>query len=488
MNQLFSAIISLFIVLSLLWAPPSQAHAWEPGTGFGTDNDAAVMQDQMSSAPWTANEFVNHVLSITCNIFPFLGENNCTASRERQQSMLQNSAIGNISSGLAMMYDNPPANLAYWMRDTGESLGFVPKQAYAQGIGFNGLAPLLPVWKAFRNIAYVLLALAMVVVGFMVMMRKRIDPKTVVTVQNALPRIVIALILITFSYAIVGFLIDIMYLVIAFLHFIVQANLTESPQLVQVFRINYVSGGFLDLFGSVFGAINRWNPLSQVVPDALTGNWSEAFRDLTSGLVTSTLTVGPLFLMLLAIAYLFAFIRILFMLLGNYVQIILAVLTGPIQILADVFPGGNGFTSWVTNIIANLLAFPVTIVLLMIANAISYHFGAGTLWTPPLLPQPVVQTGLGDIGGLGGLAQALISMGIMLTIPNIVGSIKEAFKAQSAIPSGMDVVGGQMKTAMPLALQVGGMWWQHKSLQTALSPIDKGTGGALHLTPHDNNS
>ena len=34
--------------------------------------------------------------------------------------------------------------------------------------------------------------------------RKKIDPKTVVTAQNAIQRVIIALILITFSYAIVG--------------------------------------------------------------------------------------------------------------------------------------------------------------------------------------------------------------------------------------------------------------------------------------------
>ncbi|MFZ5845722.1 MAG: hypothetical protein ACOY0S_04690, partial [Patescibacteria group bacterium] len=78
------------------------------------------------------------------------------------------SAIAGINNFIAMMYANPPADLALWINDTAIALGFKPKPAYAQGIGFSGLAALLPIWKAFRNIAYLLLAIVMIVIGFMV--------------------------------------------------------------------------------------------------------------------------------------------------------------------------------------------------------------------------------------------------------------------------------------------------------------------------------
>src|SRR5258708_14361646 len=45
----------------------------------------------------------------------------------------------------------------------------------------------------------------------MIMFRVKISPQVVVSVQSALPKIAIALVLVTFSYAIAGFLIDIMY-------------------------------------------------------------------------------------------------------------------------------------------------------------------------------------------------------------------------------------------------------------------------------------
>ena len=62
--------------------------------------------------------------------------------------------------------------------------------------------------KAFRNFAYVLITLLFIIMGLMIMFRVKIDPRTVVSFQSALPKIIMALILVTFSYAIVGLLID----------------------------------------------------------------------------------------------------------------------------------------------------------------------------------------------------------------------------------------------------------------------------------------
>ncbi len=335
--------------------------------------------------------------------------------------MTQRSAISNIAQAINILYTNQPANFGLWLADTGTSLGFIPKQAFAQGVGFNGLSPLLGVWKAMRNISYVLLALAMVVVGFMVMFRKKIDPKTVVTVQNALPRIVIALILITFSYAIVGLLIDVMYIAIAFINGVVKSGFGNASPLSD---INLVSGGFRDLWHAVFVPVENLNQPAntsvdfQQTVDALTGSVTLNFSDLAF-----------IFQLLVAIFYLVAFIRILFLLLGSYTQILLALIVGPIQILLDVFPGTNGFISWMRNIIANLTVWPITIFLLILGGLIGRNFSGNTLWVPPLLPQA---------GVVGGIGELIISLGIVWSIPSIVGNIKESVKGKE----GVSLLGG----------------------------------------------
>ena len=392
----------------------------------------------VSKNSYLDDTYVQNIHSAACALMLWIGKDNCTNNRDVAEQLYNETAVGNINSTIASLYQNPPADLAYWVRDTATTLGFAPRQAMAQGVGFNGLTPLLPIWKAFRNMAYVLLALAMIIIGFMVMLRQKIDPKTVVTVQNALPRIVIALILITFSYAIAGFLIDIMYLVIAFVNVVVSSGLVNRPQ---ASPINLTSGGFGDLIHAVFDPVQYFNPASRIWDDVTAGGGANLFNDIKDGLIFNLIGIGPLFQFILGLAYLFALARILFLLLGAYTQILLSVLTGPLQILTDVFPGANGFTNWIKNIVSNLAMFPITIFLLLLGTRISQNLGGGTLWIPPLLPQ---------LGGASAeIAKVLISLGIVLMIPSICHSAKEAFKSQPVASFGVNV-GGAMNTGMQL--------------------------------------
>jgi hypothetical protein len=452
-KRIFQAAIAIFILVVALCAP-ARAHAvpWL-GENFADDNDNAILYGSMNKNAYGNDTFQNLLRSLGCAIVPTFGV--CTNNSTVHAELIKKSALGNISMGIEAIYRNPPADLAYWVRDTGATLGFMPRQVYAQGVGFSGLTPLLPLWKALRNISYLLLALAMIIIGFMVMLRKKIDPKTVVTVQNALPRIVIALILITFSYAIVGLMIDVMYIIISFIVLIMQTNL---PGTAMASPINYAGGGFLDLLRAVFQKVIYMNPSVSLVDSILTGGTAEQIgTNLWKSLLFNSFGgVGVLFQLILGIAFLVAFIRILFMLLGCYVQVILGVLTGPLQILTDVFPGSEGFSNWIKNITSNLLVFPITIALLMLGNALDQHLQNGRLWVPPMLPQGV---------DLTGLTEALISLGIILTIPSIAKSAKEAFKTKPLISFG-GITGGAGGSAMQLlsaayymkSLDPSGIW------------------------------
>lgn len=377
------------------------------------------------------------------------------------------SALGGVNTLIYAMVVNPPANTDLALHDFGSSLGFLPKSALAQsqGIGFTGLTPLLPIWKGFRNIAYAILAVIMIIVGFMVMFRKKIDPKTVVTVQNALPGIVVTLLLITFSYAIAGFLIDMMYLLTAVGIAILGpagykigagfpgGGASVPTAGVQNFYLNsndLLSGGFLALFTGVFGPLlNLANPFSgafSVVASAVEKGFQAAnfIPGLISGAfgVFSQAIIGPIMTIILAIAFIVAFVRIFFLLLTSYVQIIFAVIIGPLQILLGALPGGDGFGSWAKNLIINLLAFPITIIILIITNMLGSNMmnsQLDALWVPPLLPQPF---GSGTNNATANFAYTVMWLGLIMSIPNIVGGIKEALKAKTPIPVGTGAIAG----------------------------------------------
>lgn len=380
------------------------------------------------------------------------------------------SPLAMMGNAIGTIYANPPADLALWIQDTGQSLGFIPKQAYAQGIGFTGFSALLPLWKAFRNIAYALLAAIMVIIGFMVMFRKKIDPKTVVTVQNALPKIVLTLILITFSYAIVGLMIDLMYLVILLMVGLVNSTgllPTSLPTGVsQIMGYKNIAdvmsrGGLIAVYNTIFPGFS----LTKVAGDLVGYNlgWVATglvggaalgflFASPVVGAVTAGVVVGaPIIIqLLLSLALLFTFVRLLILFIGAYVQIVLALIIGPLQIMTEAIPGSNGFGSWIKNLFANLVVFPIAagMFLLSMAFLTATDKFSGSIWTPPFATLP---------GASVRSISALFALGVLMVIPNIAQGIKEALKNKPIIPAGPGAlfapITGAVQTTMGTASQ-----------------------------------
>lgn len=128
-------------------------------------------------------------------------------------------AISMMGTAIAGIITNPPASGVAYLADVGQRLNLV-KPAYAQtGFGFNAINPFLGAWRAVRNFAYLVFVLAAVIMGVTVMLRVHISPQVVITIQSAIPRLIIGLIFITFSYAIVGLLIDFIYVAFGLLVF-----------------------------------------------------------------------------------------------------------------------------------------------------------------------------------------------------------------------------------------------------------------------------
>ncbi|MBP7928001.1 hypothetical protein KAZ57_02545, partial [Patescibacteria group bacterium] len=97
-----------------------------------------------------------------------------------------------------------PVNFAYYFRDQVKNVPIVGAKVYAQDsyADIYGASLALAVWKAFRNMALGLMSIFLIVIGIMIIMRKKVDPRTVLTLQTALPKVIISMVLIVFSFAI----------------------------------------------------------------------------------------------------------------------------------------------------------------------------------------------------------------------------------------------------------------------------------------------
>lgn len=193
--------------------------------------------------------------------------------------------VGLSGNMIAMLY-TPPASTQQFTSYLASNFG-VTERAYAQATGFEGLSKLVEVWAIFRNIAYLLMVIAFIIVGFVIMLRVKIDPRTVMSIQNMLPRLVAAIIFITFSYSIAGLLIDVMW-ASTYLSINVVSDAIEETDTAGVYNrgdvINKVQDYPFKFFNEVF-----WNDFGGVVGITGTLEFSRQVAD-SVGIIFRSLT------------------------------------------------------------------------------------------------------------------------------------------------------------------------------------------------------
>lgn len=400
-------------------------------------------------------------------------------------------ALGQVTKVMTSLYDNPPASTYAYIQDLMANSGIIPvSKVQAQGIGFVGLMPLLPLWKASRNLAYGIIILVMLAIGFMIIFRMKIDPKTVISVQAALPKIVLTLILITFSYPIAGFLIDMMYVVSAII-ISLMANaakgagnimpgagfITDAPSQQAEFLTGGL-GGWGKLFNSIFSLGMVPSALSQFFLGSFTNSLTAGGTSLAGGVIgklalqlpffKAALATAVILVVIVALGLLFTFIRLTMLLFNSYVQLLITVILAPILLLQEAIPGQSAFAQWIQNIIANLVVFPATIAIIYfswIVTAISWN---SNLWAAPLIPTG----GGGDIKN-GNPMAVFLGIGIIFLAPSLVASVKKMFHPKPALPITAGTAFAPATGAAGTLMGAGSQFYYFKSLMDSFGQQKK---------------
>ena len=311
---------------------------------------------------------------------------------------------------MSVFTTRPVSSFAYF-KDVGERLKLIP-EAKAQGFGFEAANPTLKLWKISRNVTYAFLILVVTVMAFMIMFRVKISPQTVITVQSALPKVIITLVLITFSYAIAGFLIDLMYVVIGlFSALIVQNGISRF--------------GWQEMFGALTTDRNVFTLLIFYWFTFLLATFVNIF---SAAIIPAILAF--IFAIVSILILLWYSIKIIILLLKTYIQITLLIIAAPFQILLGAIVPGTGFSSWISSMAANLMVYPLTGILFVLAFVflraglpegdlidklmpfdLEGGFLSGSPWDPPLT--------FGTGGGSIRFLWVIVSFGIIVLIPKI---------------------------------------------------------------------
>jgi len=246
---------SIFYLLSSV--VPAYAQAPNPYTVPNTTPDVPK-----NLHTWTQNVMIEVMSAMSCQlsgIDPTDPKSKCLGvdSKTGKIGYVEGGggAIGVAGHMIGMLY-TPPLHTGDYFKYLAGNFG-IAKPAYGAA-GFEGLKPVQSLWVAFRNIVYLLFVIIFIVIGLAIMLRVRIDPRTVMTIQNQIPKIIIGILLVTFSFAIAGFLIDLMYVVIFLSYELISgANVTDVTKLNPLIlqgktAIGAVTSGSI-LGGGVFG-------------------------------------------------------------------------------------------------------------------------------------------------------------------------------------------------------------------------------------------
>jgi cell division protein FtsL len=313
--------------------------------------------------------------------------------------------IGFTNQSIASLY-NPPASGVQYIADSVNS--FLGKPAYAaeDSFGFNRLKGILDIWKTMRNTVYTLISLFFVITGIMIMLRVKLSPQATVTIQSAIPGIISSMVLVTFSYAIAGLMIDLSYLFMG-----VVLNIISKP-----FDTSLMN---MDFWG--FGTYLGTNVVSVGSIMATTG-----IVGLISGVIlwfAATPVIGVLAfalgLVIIFIIILIQLIKFFFGLAKCYIMLLIHIILGPLEIGMGAIPGSKiNFSSWFNEILSNIAVFPISVIFLALMSAIIKACQGGDIWAPPIL-------GNGNhIAFILGLASLFILSKLPELIPQVVFNIK----------------------------------------------------------------
>ncbi len=471
-------ILIFFLILPFF---VRQASAFQtPVPSYQFQFEDAVESDQMN-----LQSFVNETLKAVIGsiVHLVLGNLNC---EQVQDCVFNKNEVGLVPGIITIMgglYASPPASGIQYFADIGRDFGFV-KPTYAQDAttfkGFDMMAVTQPLWKTFRNFAYILFVLILVGMGFAIMFRVKISPQAVVTLQSAIPKIVIALILITFSYAIVGLMLDL----VVFLNKVI-AGIFEGLFLTGA---GTLSEKFLSGVKALGAAFTPHNLEGIMAPFSVAFAYSMIVIGLFNATIFGSALIGGaiplvfniLFGLIVAVLLLIALIKALWTLIRCLAMIVINLIFAPLRILFGTLPGNDGITSWFKDLLANAAVLPAMLALFFVGH---YLILAGTAGAIKALAEGF-QSGQGATYSLFWFASfflfPLIGIFIILLIPKVADIIqsfitKKPFQYGTAIGEavGPVMMGGKMAISSGTSTAIG-VIKNKKQWQDPNSPMGRG--------------
>jgi hypothetical protein len=460
MKKRLSAIL-LGLLLSIQLIAPHAALAqdwWNPSFPAFRDKVTQAPAEEifgerytMAQVSWIINSFiyilsgvVGQCMESSADVAKFVS---CIESK---QASTNGGPILALAGGIDSLHNTRPASGINYVAQKLDNLNIIP-EAYAQqqGYGFsNALAPIQKLWVISRNATYALLVLVVIAMAFMIMFRAKVSPQASITIQSAIPRIFIAAVAITFSYAIAGFLVDLAFVIQALVSAIVAGSVVDpalNKNAITVFTtmndgvgatVAYGIAFILQSFSAIGGILGGGGGL---VGMALNGGGWLGEGILNTVAFLPDIIIGLIVLVLLLIGLM----RVFWLLILTYGKTIFIVICAPFAILLGAaMPSGSIF-GWVKSLVAQLAVFVSIGIIVLMAHILFWGFreSSGTInldgiYNALNLNPFGIKSGLA--GGASGTLPSgfnfgnnmhaigfFVSLAIILSIPKIANSVRD---------------------------------------------------------------
>ncbi|MFH1840538.1 MAG: hypothetical protein ABH807_00030 [Candidatus Shapirobacteria bacterium] len=425
-------LAGLVAAVTLLSAARAEYNPY-PAGGIASRYKSALENGQTNLSQWSTTMVIQEIpLALTRAMVGYP-----EVERDKTAMAPSGGLAGVFASAIGGFYTTQPVSNQQYFAYLGQKLNPV-KPIYAQGKGWDFLSPILELWIISRNIAYIVFVVIFVAIGFMIMLRQKIDPQTVASVQSVLPKIIVSLILVTFSYAIFGLFVDLAFLfngVIqrafegAFANFAPKACPPVGPCWIEEFYP-------VDFLKNVAGA---------GIPGILVGGIKILLGAV--GIIGGDFT--SFFNLAIAFTFISSVIKIFFSLLSRYVTIILITIFSPFAFLWGSLPGQQDtISSSIRTMLSAVLSFPVIMLMVNLAYIVSK---TGVLFStlPPFMGAALDKPGA-LCGGVGQppcaaitLITQVISLGIIIATAKVPETIDELLKVKAGGgQAGAELAGG----------------------------------------------
>lgn len=355
---------------------------------------------------------------------------------------------------LGSLYSNPPASLAFQINQTLISLSPV-KSAEAQSLsgaptGSSILTFVSTLHRSVSNLVYVFYVFIFIIISFTILLKNKINGQEFVNIMNYIPKIIVSLVLVVFSYSISGLIIDVSNIGMGLVYdiFVNQITINNPNKGGAASTVGKDFVGDKDKFLTQLQPFNPEMSVFRVFGFGQITSGTAAFganfvqpnlgdnNTIVNGIASAISIiagagvsgVNGLLILILAVGALTSMFKIFFALLKDFLTLLFYPVLAPIQFALMALPGQEkSAINWFKTMLGSALSFVAVYAVFLLIVFLGRRFFGNTsdsVWNPPLLGF----AGTPQIGFISSLA----AYGLYIISPTIPDLVKSAIKIDSS--------------------------------------------------------